>query len=116
MYKRQSNAFAGIVRSLASEEGMANLDDITIEVYMSKNNYTNATVKTRGERIHWIEEPMPAVKKVMVGTKEVVDDSEKIAWISKLVEKINTKIASGDADQSRQGFDVEDVDVDDLPD
>ena len=56
---RTSGAFKGIIRSLVTEQGLANLDDITIEAYLSKTGYTNASVSAGGQRLQWTDEPMP---------------------------------------------------------
>ena len=58
-YSAISGAFKGIIRSLVTEQGLANLDDITIEAYLSKTGYTNASVSAGGQRLQWTDEPMP---------------------------------------------------------
>lgn len=91
---RSSGAFKSIVRSLVTEQGLANLNDITIEVYTSKTGYTNASVSAAAQRLHWTDEPMPALSYVKVGENEVADDSAQMNWIQTLVDRINARIAS----------------------
>lgn len=47
---RSAGVFKSIVRSLVTEQGLAGLDDITIDVYTSKSGYTNASVSANGQR------------------------------------------------------------------
>lgn len=41
---RDSGVFKSIVRSLVTEQGLENLNDVKIEVYTSKTGFTNAVV------------------------------------------------------------------------
>lgn len=89
---RSSGAFKSIVRSLVTEQGLASLDDINIEVYTSKSGYTNASVTAAGQRLHWVDEQMPAITYVKVGENEVADDTAQMNWIQTLVDRINTML------------------------
>lgn len=91
---RTAGVFKSIVRSLVTEQGLDNLEDITIEVYTSKSGYTNAVVSAGGQKLHWVDEQMPAVRYVTVGDKEVADDSAQMNWIQTLVDRINARIAN----------------------
>ena len=95
-FGKQSSAFRDIVRSLASDEGLKVLGNITIDVYKaSKGSYTNATVSSEGRRIPWIPERIPPVRYVSVGQRQVPDDTERIAWIEGLVGRINNAVQAG---------------------
>ena len=49
---RDSGVFKSIVRSLVTEQGLGNLNDVKIEVYTSRTGFTNAAVSTGGQRLH----------------------------------------------------------------
>ena len=91
---RGSGAFKSIVRSLVTQQGLDNLDDVTIEVYTSKNGYTNASVSAGGQRLSWSDEQMPAISYVKVGDCQVADDSAQMNWIQTLVDRINARISN----------------------
>lgn len=93
---RSAGAFRSIVRSLVTQQGLDNLDDVTIEVYTSKSGYTNASVSAGGQRLHWSDEQMPPIRYVKVGENEVADDTAQMNWIQTLVDRINARIASGE--------------------
>ncbi len=93
---RSSGAFKGIIRSLVTEQGLGNLDDITIETYLSKTGYTNAVVTASGQKLHWTDEPMPELARVMVGDNEVIDDTAQMNWIQTLVDRVNAKLNSAE--------------------
>lgn len=95
---RESGAFKSIARSLVTEQGLGNLDDVSIEVYTSKTGFTNASVTAGGQKLHWTDEPMPPVRIVQVGDREVQDDSAQMNWIQTLVDRINTRL--GDASKA----------------
>lgn len=88
---RDSGVFKSIARSLVTEQGLGNLDDVRIEVYTSKNGYTNASVSAGGQKLHWTDEPMPAVKYVKVGENDIADNTAQMNWIQTLVDRINTR-------------------------
>ena len=84
--------FKSIVRSLVTEQGLENLNDVKIEVYTSKTGFTNAVVSAGGQKLHWTDEPMPAVRYVTVGQNEVADNTAQMNWIQTLVDRINAKL------------------------
>lgn len=88
---RDSGVFKSIVRSLVTEQGLGNLNDVKIEVYTSRTGFTNAAVSAGGQRLHWTDEPMPAVRVVMVGDNEVPDTTSQMNWIQTLVDRINAR-------------------------
>ena len=89
---RDSGVFKSIVRSLVTEQGLENLNDVKIEVYTSKTGFTNAVVSAGGQKLHWTDEPMPAVRYVNVGENEVADNAAQMNWIQTLVDRINAKL------------------------
>lgn len=115
---KSSGAFKGIARSLVTEEGLANLDDIRIEAYLSKGGYTNAAVYANEKRLNWSDEKMPELVHVKVGDKDIIDDTAQVNWIQTLVDRINAKILSNARAKSRDDEGVELVgveEVDDIP-
>lgn len=101
---RSAGVFKSIVRSLVTEQGLAGLDDITIDVYTSKSGYTNASVSANGQRLHWVDEQMPAIQYVTVGGNEVPDDTAQMNWIQTLVDRINARLRSGGEDLAQDDF------------
>ena len=93
---RDSGVFKSIVRSLVTEQGLGNLNDVKIEVYTSKTGFTNAVVSAGGQKLHWADEPMPPVRYVTVGENEVADTSAQINWIQTLVDRINARATQQD--------------------
>ncbi len=106
---RDSGAFKSIVRSLVTEQGLGNLEDIKIEVYTSKTGFTNAVVSAGGQKLHWTDEPMPPVRYVTVGDNEVADNSAQMNWIQTLVDRINAHLSG----KTTSGQDAQEED--DLP-
>ncbi len=90
---RDAGVFKSIVRSLVTEQGLGNLDDVKIEVYTSRAGYTNSVVSAGGQKLHWTDEPMPPVCYVTVGENEVADTSAQMNWIQTLVDRINARAA-----------------------
>lgn len=108
---RDSGVFKSIVRSLVTEQGLGNLDDVKIEVYTSRTGFTNAAVSAGGQRLHWTDEPMPAVRVVMVGDNEVPDTTSQMNWIQTLVDRINARVSDPTANADNTL-----TEEDDLPD
>lgn len=106
---RDSGVFKSIVRSLVTEQGLGNLDDIKIEAYTSRTGFTNAAVSAGGQKLHWTDEPMPPVRYVTVGDNEVADNSAQMNWIQTLVDRINARVSESPAQVQ------EDQEEDDLP-
>lgn len=105
---RDSGVFKSIVRSLVTEQGLENLNDVKIEVYTSKTGFTNAVVSAGGQKLHWTDEPMQAVRYVTVGENEVADNAAQMNWIQTLVDRINAKLTEPVSV-------IEATDEDDLP-
>ena len=111
---RSSGTFKSVVRCLVTEQGLANLDDISIETYLSKTGFTNAVVQAQGQNLRWTDEKMPEAVRVKVGDQEVVDDTAQMNWIQTLVDRINARIAAGPAPVKKASAEEDDM-PDDLP-
>lgn len=109
-----SVAFKGIIRCLITEKAMANLDDIVIEVYKSKD-FINSKVYAGGEKLRWSEEPMPPAEKRVFNGQEQNDYTAQLEWLKNQVQRINSKIEY-DMSVMGPGEDAEYVpETDDLP-
>lgn len=108
-----SVAFKGIIRCLITEKAMANLDNIIIEVYKSKE-FINSKVYAGGEKLRWSEEPMPAPEKMMFNGQEQNDYTRQLEWLDQQVQRINSKIEY-DMSVMGPGEDAEYIPDDDLP-
>lgn len=98
-FNRTSNELSSIVRSLASDGGLQNLDNVQISVAPAPNNsgFTNAKVRANGHGLSWIPGDMPPMLYKRDGKTHVQDDSLRFEWLSSLIDLINRKIASGNA-------------------
>jgi hypothetical protein len=72
---------------------------IKIKLYVKKGtdkNMAAAYIENGGERASWVYEPsqLPKPHKVMVGKKEVIDDSEVIEFYEGLAKEISSRLAS----------------------
>ena len=112
-FPRSSGAFKGVVRCLVTEQGMANLDSIVLEVYKAKNGYTNAKVVAGGEKLRWTEEVMPPVEETTFRGEKQYDDTKQIEWIGQLVDRINARIES-DSEPTHEYTETE-YDGEDMP-
>ena len=91
-FGRTSGVFRTIVRCLASDEGLASLNDIEIHVYRpSYGNYTNAVVSGHGKKLNWIPENVPPVLYRQVNGKAVADYTLRNDWVEDLVDRINER-------------------------
>lgn len=83
----------GIILSLA---GIKNFSGVTVRISpWMKETYTNVSVYANGQKAGWAIDPkdLPPIKKVVVGRKEYIDDSERVELVEKLVDEINARIA-----------------------
>lgn len=98
-FGRTSNVLSSIVRCLASDSGLQNLDNIQLCVSTAPNNsrFTNAKVRVNGHGLSWTPGDMPPMLYKRDGKSHVQDDSLRFEWLSNLIELINRKIASGNA-------------------
>lgn len=89
-FGRNSSVFRTIVRCLASDEGLASLNDIEIYVYRARyGNFTNAIVMGRGKKLSWIPEGVPPVMYCQINGMSVPDSTLRDEWLDKLVGRIN---------------------------
>ena len=89
-FNRGCSAFRGIMRCLASEQGLTGLDDITIEVYKaSRGNFTNAIVYAHGTKLYWTPGDIPPILYTAVGERNVPDDTLRINWLLTPAEMVN---------------------------
>lgn len=86
-----SGVFKSIVLSLANDDKLTPLSTIRIETYM-KDGRTKASVYDQGERLSWIKASLPPVQERNFGGRIVKDDSERMNYISYLVEGISSKL------------------------
>ena len=87
-----SGTARNIVLSLASVEDIKG-KFVKISPWL-KGEYTNVSVYINGDRANWVvpKEEIPPVKKVVIGTKEIDDDSERIAMVESYVTLINQRL------------------------
>lgn len=104
-----------IILSIASVEDIKG-KYIKISPYLSKNGYLNVSVYINGERSSWVvpKEQIPPVKKVVYGSKEIDDDSDRIAMVDSYVNLINQRLRKIVDEETGETFDPEEV-ADDLP-
>lgn len=85
---------SGFTRGLLNSLCNADLSKpITLSCYV-KNDYNCASLSQNAEIIRWKYDNCPKTKKIMVGSKEVVDDSDAIQWMLGLIQEITQKINS----------------------
>lgn len=87
----------GIILSLASIQNFGGLV-VRISPWI-KETFTNVSVYANGEKVNWAIDPsqLPPLKKVTVGRKEFIDDTDRVAFVEGLVDEINARIASAPA-------------------
>lgn len=110
-----SGVARNIVLSVASVEDIK--DKMVKIAPYTKGDYTNIVVYVNGEKTSWIIGPdqIPPVKKVVIGTKEIDDDSERIAMVESYVNLINQRLQRV-ADVETGEFLDPQVESEDLPD
>jgi hypothetical protein len=57
-----------------------------------KNEFNAPSLIQDNQILRWKYQEMPKTKKVMVGSKEVIDDSEAVKWTEGLVKEIENKL------------------------
>jgi len=97
-FGENSGVFRSIVRALSSDEGLTHLRDIEITVFKSQyGNFTNAIVCSGSKRLSWRPGEMPAASYVRDGDKFVADYTQRLAFVTSLVDLINYAAASDDS-------------------
>ncbi len=85
---------SGYTRGLMN--ALANIDfsqPVKIGCYVSNDFLCLSVMQKEVGLIKWKYETMPKTKKVVVGSQEVVDDSEAVEWTKNIVKEILSKIA-----------------------
>ena len=88
-----------ILLSLASVQNFVGAR-VAINPYLSKDGeHTNVAVRVNGQKVSWVVsvDKLPAVKKVTVGTKTVIDDTDRAAYFNQLVAEIQQRLKAAAA-------------------
>lgn len=97
-----SGVFKAIVLSLMGQE-FINRDTIyRIELY-EKDGYTKTNVFADGVRLDWGVTELPPVKKVQIGGKSVIDDTDRMKLISQFVDSISYGLSAPTAQDILRG-------------
>jgi hypothetical protein len=85
------NVAFGLMNSLSS---IMNFGEIKLEAFIKDGKYPRIKVFNDGERQWWSVPPeeAPKIKYVMVGKKEVRDDTERCEFVEKLAYDINCRL------------------------
>lgn len=86
-----SGTFKSIVLAMASAPNLNGSTIFKIEPYQ-KGNFTNVVVYGDGSKLDWITKELPPVEEVKVGSQVYKDDSKRMAYITSLVNNINSRI------------------------
>lgn len=84
-----SGVAKSLFNSLASAQDFS--QEIKIQTYQS-GEYTKVTTYQGTQRLDWKYKDLPQVRTVVVGGREVRDDSIRMSFIEDLVRDINSKI------------------------
>lgn len=87
-----SGVFKSIILSLAGDEVFNAVSKITIRVY-EKDGKSKAIVLDGDKKLDWIKRELPPLQEVKVGSRVIKDDTERMNFITELVNEINTKVA-----------------------
>lgn len=86
-----SGTFKSIVLAMASAENPEGSMIFKIEPYQ-KGNFTNVVVYGNGNKLDWVVAELPPVKEVKVGSQTYKDDTDRMNFITSLVENLNKNI------------------------
>lgn len=89
-----SGVFKSIVLSLASDEALSSSTPVRIEPYEGRNGYTKVVVYSDGVKLDWIVKQLPEQEVVLVGGKQVRDDSKQMEYICSVVDTLLQRIAN----------------------
>lgn len=84
----RSNVFKSIILSLASATDFSR---ITIKTY-NMNGYDKAICYQGDQKLDWVVRKLPPVEDVEIGGRIIKDDSERLALVGRLVERIIGKL------------------------
>lgn len=97
--QKNSGVARSIILSLASVPDFVN--NITrISPYLSKDGeHTNISVYVNKQKVSWVVEPskIPPLKKVVVGSKEYADDTDRSKFFDELLAVIKQRLDSASA-------------------
>ena len=100
----------GLLNSLCSADLT---QPVTIGCYL-QNDFMCASVSQNNQLVKWKYQSPPKSEKVVVGSKEVYDDSKVVAWLHDLAEEINKKIESQPLPDLPAGFEAQPPDETDI--
>lgn len=86
----QSGTFKSVVLSLASDEALSGSSLVRIEPFQ-KGNFTNVVVWSNGIKLDWITKELPPVEEVYLNGRVYKDETKRMEYITKLVQRINTR-------------------------
>lgn len=90
-----SGTFKSIVLALASDQDLTTSTAVRIEPYLKKN-FTNVVVRANGVKLDWVTKDLPPVEAVTINGKTMKDEGKRMAYISSLVQSINSRLSRGD--------------------
>lgn len=88
-----SGVFKSIILALASDEALSSSTPVRIEPYEGRNGYTKVVVYSEGVKLDWVTKQLPEQEVVLVGGKQVRDDSKQMELITSLCATIIERIA-----------------------
>ena len=86
-----SGTFKSIILALASDTELTKDKPVVIEPY-EKNQYTKVCVYSDGVKLDWVTKELPPLKEVVVGGKTYIDDTERMAFIASIAEKVGERL------------------------
>ena len=86
-----SGTFKSIILALASDTELTKDKPVVIEPY-EKNQYTKVCVYSEGVKLVWVTKELPPLKEVVVGGKTYIDDTERMAFIASIAEKVGERL------------------------
>jgi hypothetical protein len=86
-----SGTFKSIILALASDTELTKDKPVVIEPY-EKNQYTKVCVYSEGVKLDWVTKELPPLKEVVVGGKTYIDDTERMAFIASIAEKVGERL------------------------
>jgi len=86
-----SGTFKSIILALASDTELTKDKTVVIEPY-EKNQYTKVCVYSEGVKLDWVTKELPPLKEVVVGGKTYIDDTERMAFIASIAEKVGERL------------------------
>lgn len=88
-----SGVFKSIVLSLASDEALTSSTPVRIEPYEGRNGYTKVVVYSDGIKLDWATKELPPQQTVIIGGRQVRDDSRQMELICSFVDILARRIS-----------------------